>query len=276
MSEPTLLTVSDILNIAVWSGAAGGLIAVGTQITIKQKEIMFAKEPVHLWSFLVIVFTHIVMGMGSAVGLLFLFHFLQLLHADQTVDNVVFLISGCLIAGIGAQRLIPALTNSMTEKLNLIEKEAEETKEIVEETALLAKSAATLDPAASITERMKAIDNIKAQLSRTPLDRSLNILLGRLYRRVGDYSGAVGCLELFVKRKEDAGQIDRDLADALYNIACYNSLEWGAKKSQEAKRRALENLRRSAVILPENRNDAKNDADFADLRQDPEFLEIVG
>src|SRR6185437_14891040 len=117
MDDATPLSVANVLEIAVLSGAAGGIVALGTQVTIRQKDVLFAKEPAHFWPVLAISVTHIVMGMGSAVGLLFILHFLQLLHADQTPDNVLFLVSGCLIAGASAQRLIPTLTDSLTRQL---------------------------------------------------------------------------------------------------------------------------------------------------------------
>jgi hypothetical protein len=275
MTDVAPLTVADILNIAVWSGAAGGVIAVGTQITVRQNNVFFAKEPAHPWPVTLMIATHIVMGMGSAVGLLFVLHFLQLLHPDQTVDNVLFLISGCLIAGIAAQRLIPTLTDTLTRQLKMIEKEAEQTREVAEEAFLLTQATATLDPNIPKTDKLKMLSKMRAQLSKTPLDRALIILSGRLYRGLGDLRGAVEVLETFVRNKESAGQIDKDVADALYNIACYYCLEWNKNKSAGTKTKSLDALRRSTQISPENKRDAIDDPDFDCLREEQEFKDIV-
>src|ERR1700733_6358222 len=99
------LDLSDILTLAIFSGAFGGLVYVCTKISVRNGVVIYdAQGPAAFWPTILLLLTSVITGAASAICLLFLFHFLQLLKTDNTVDNKVFLISASLIAGIAAVR----------------------------------------------------------------------------------------------------------------------------------------------------------------------------
>lgn len=87
MQQTALLTVFDILTFAVISGALGGVAYVGSNIKIRTNKILYEDEEAYFWPVLVILIASVVTGAASAVGLLFVFHFLQLLKPDATVTK---------------------------------------------------------------------------------------------------------------------------------------------------------------------------------------------
>ena len=105
-----------------------------------------------------------------------------------------------------------------------------------------------------------------------PLNRRLYIVLGRLYRyRNGDYTTAIGVLKEFVANKKTAHQEDNDVSDALFNIACYNSLLM-EKSADPAALRSFEEdganaMRESIRIHHGNLDGFLHDDDLKTLRE---------
>jgi tetratricopeptide (TPR) repeat protein len=81
------------------------------------------------------------------------------------------------------------------------------------------------------------------------------------YYTRGDYEGAIAFLEECLRR-------DPGYAGILYNLACAESL---AGRGDDA----LEHLRAALDEEPKLRENARDDEDFAPLRQDPRFEELV-
>jgi tetratricopeptide (TPR) repeat protein len=275
LPAPTSLDFLEILAIAAKSGAFGGLVYVCANVSVKGRNILFLKEAAFFWPMMLITGVSIIAGAGSGIGLLFALHFLQLLKDDKTPDNILFLISGCAIAGMAAQRLIPSYTRSLESKISSLEYTAEQSKEAAKDASVLTEAQAAMAVAATRNDKIVAIGKLDEQIAKTPLDRKLIILRGRLLRRINDLPRAIASLEEFVRRKKEAGQKDTDYADVLYNIACYHAQEWSGKKTPEYREKALSNLRESVSIAPSNARDAREDQDFQDLYQDAEFVAIT-
>jgi tetratricopeptide (TPR) repeat protein len=273
---PQSLTVSDVLYLAVISGALGGLVYVCTKINIRRNLVMFDGEPAFIWPLVAMFSASIVLGAASAVCLLFLFYFLQLLKADSTVQNEVFIISSSLIAGIAAQRLIPRYTRSLESKLDAIDRATEETREVAEETNIITKAQGALNANAPLTQRLEAVELLKGLLVRSPLDRTATIYLGRLYRRLDRLGDAISTLEEFITKKEQVQQLDKNYADVHYNRACYYAQIWAHEQDEKSKKNALESLGRAIQYSPENKKDAAADEDFESLRKTEEFQKLIG
>ncbi len=117
------------------------------------------------------------------------------------------------------------------------------------------------------------LDYLINELSRFrvqfPLNRRLHITLGRLYRYKKDYDSAIRVLTEFARRKRIAKQVDLDLSDALFNIACYYSLKLEGQADEPARqslvKRALKVIKESIEICPENIDDVKEDPDLKAL-----------
>jgi hypothetical protein len=124
-----------------------------------------------------------------------------------------------------------------------------------------------------------AIDRLIGELTnyreRYPLKRKLAIVLARLYaegeKRMNE---AIEVLQSFIRSKTAAKQIDGDVADALFNLACYDSLKMEVLAGNERNacgERALDALMRSIQIAPQNAKDVDTDPDLKTLRDSEDF-----
>ena len=112
------------------------------------------------------------------------------------------------------------------------------------------------------------INELSKYRTQFPLNRRLHITLGRVYRTKGDYDSAIRVLELFARRKRGAKELDLDLSDALFNIACYYSLQLGQAQEpskQAIIKKALKAIKESLEICPENMDDVREDSDLKAL-----------
>jgi len=269
------LTAPDIRRLAAASGAAGGLVFVVSNIKLRFGELRFLEDRVQPRPLILFGICSILSGAGSAVALLFVLHFLQLLKTDDSADNTLFLASACLIAGIAAQRLIPRYTDALEQKVDSLARLNEQTREIAEETSLIAKAQSALRRDSPSTDKLKVADLIRQKLRGAPMDRTLTMYLGRLLRHGGQINLAIDELTKFIQRKESRGEFDKDYADVLYNLACYHAVEAKVKQSAEHRAKALDYLKKSVAVLPSNKKDAGEDGDFDALHQDHEFLNII-
>jgi len=99
--------------------------------------------------------------------------------------------------------------------------------------------------------------------------RTFGIFLARLYRQLGDLEEAVNVLHnCLAFRREKGIPVDGDDADLYYNCACYKNLKArmeGGEQQRILRQIALEDLRFSFRIFPENAKDAIQDDDLRDL-----------
>lgn len=142
---------------------------------------------------------------------------------------------------------------------------------------------AAMPATATYTDRSTALELLKVaqeQLrERGLLDRRINLLMGRLYRRLRRYNQAIDVLSRFILEKEKRNQFDEDLADAYYNRACYRIILMqeakNLEKQAEEKELAYEDLATSIKRNASNRLDAAQDEDFEPLWQEQRFKELV-
>jgi tetratricopeptide (TPR) repeat protein len=109
-----------------------------------------------------------------------------------------------------------------------------------------------------------------------PTDRTLHILLGRLYRWLGDFDSAIRILDNFIINKKKIEEKDEDYAVGLYNKACYYAILYGKnkrikEKAELYKTNTLENLKESISIHKDHKKLALEDSDFASLKEDKSF-----
>lgn len=129
-------------------------------------------------------------------------------------------------------------------------------------------------------EVQQSISDLEIRMRDEPLDRKLNIVLARMYaEQTGNRARAIDVLTEYVDRKTRKGEgTDRDTADALYNIACYYSLESeksSAERREELKQKALKALEQSLKLHPNNVLGAVEDADLSPIREMEEFTALV-
>jgi tetratricopeptide (TPR) repeat protein len=107
----------------------------------------------------------------------------------------------------------------------------------------------------TIKEVERLAQELESQRQTSPLSRRINILLGNAYRYLGQLSSAITVLSQYITNKLRAEQKDHDLADALYNRACYFALSGNPQE-------ALSDLRMSVHLDPENLELARRDPDL--------------
>ncbi|MBZ5565954.1 MAG: hypothetical protein LAP13_26480 [Acidobacteriia bacterium] len=283
-----------ILALVCVAGIVGGLIDAVARLATLGKDGAEYKAasgvPLDLY-----LLARCLTGMGGSLAVL-----LALIVANRLPDlthvpvDYLFLISVSLVAGFAGQRILPAVATRLEEQIEKsVQKRSEEAKEEVkrevkqdveklgeaqEHLTLMTKSyrAVTtamvdLNKGAQATE----IENDKAQLEslrrQLPRDRTLHIVLGRLHKRLGEYDQAIQVLSDFIKTNEADGN-PSDVAAALYNRACYNSVKSASDKNPAPLReKALEDLARSLKLWVDGKKLAPGDDDFNSLKQDPAF-----
>jgi hypothetical protein len=111
---------------------------------------------------------------------------------------------------------------------------------------------------------------------RWAINRRLHLLLGSLYRRTGRLEPAIAVLTEFIDHKEEVEQLDIHRADALYNRACYYTLQYADNpQNTDCAEKALADLKQSVAVAPSNASDAAKDQDFSILWDDPRFKSIT-
>jgi hypothetical protein len=132
----------------------------------------------------------------------------------------------------------------------------------------------------------KDIATLEEFRKRLPRSRQLNIVLGRVYRRIfeldrsiDDLDRAIAVLTDFINQKDRAGEVDGDMGAALFNKACYwclkRATEEDSQKKDELLRYALRDLTRGLQLAPELKGEAKTDEDLIPLRDLPTFIALI-
>jgi tetratricopeptide (TPR) repeat protein len=152
-------------------------------------------------------------------------------------------------------------------------------KGIKDYSSAIVAAVTSLEPEALDSDRVRAIEMLLEVRKTSPLDRKVNLFLGRLHRRRKDYDAAIEAMTFFIREKSQAGQTaDKDYADLLYNRACYSCLRAAALGADDAGKRienALADLAASIAISPENAADAQDDPDFILIKTDQRFVDLM-
>jgi len=203
------------------------------------------------------------------------------------------------VAGYVANRLLPAIADSLynrltrlNEKTDKVEAKAEAAKQAVAEANDMAEVAEkNANRAIQLaSELVRTSDYLRAkdfsqrrttltQIARLselllwfPANRTLNILLARLHdEAAGDCLSAIAVLTAFVEAKTKAGEgRDEHTADAYWNLGNYFEEERKKTGDMAFRAKAIQALRESITRVPIYYNDLAKDDDFNELRESPE------
>lgn len=133
----------------------------------------------------------------------------------------------------------------------------------------------SLRPEAPPSEQAFLIEETSSYLDHRPTDRMQTIMLARLYRAVGRIEEAVTLFNRFLESKDKLGEKDKDYSDILYNRACYKALLANQTDDDNQRRSAIEDLKISIQLSPENLLDARVDSDLDCLRGDLGLKELL-
>jgi tetratricopeptide (TPR) repeat protein len=133
-------------------------------------------------------------------------------------------------------------------------------------------------------DKLAAAQKLIEAHNRFKDDRHVAIKLARDYRLRNQLASAIAILDETIEAIRQTGQKDavsqKNLADLLYNRACYNCLS-ADKETQDSrkhffKEKAYKDLRESADLSPDNGPEAARDNDFRLIHAEAEFQSITG
>lgn len=279
------LSLFQILLIISIPGAFGGFAAALIDIDGKKVKVCM-------------LISRACIGIAGAFGVVLIGFWAGKITVDKCVLNQLFLISFSLIGGTISYKILPKIGTKLEEQLQL---QLEETKrefvdtvdkkstEVMNYSAAVASADAALarNNASDIKMAIEMLSNLKNSF---PIDRTLHIKLGRLFRKEEDYNKAILTLRDFIdelnKEHSDKGSHShfiQDSADAYFNIACYHSLK--AEKMKQSHdnqdeidrlvKEALEALKASVDLMSRNKEAAMIDEDFNFIKNKKEFKELI-
>jgi hypothetical protein len=189
----------------------------------------------------------------------------------------------CFVAGYIGHRILPAVAARLEKDLSDTKKEVAETKKALSEAELATKQLQSqVDMGREVSRAQQIlggeqqtppseVERIRGSLEsfreNYPLDRSLAIVLGRLYMWIlHDRARAIQVLREFIAQKQAANLRDRDVADAWFNIACYYCVEVDGRRVNGWEDEAISALKTSIEIAPSNVADATTDGNLVPLK----------
>jgi hypothetical protein len=231
-------------------------------------------------------------GLGGALAF-----FLVLIWVGKFPDNptktseFLFLITLSFVSGFVGDRILSKVASGLENQIaQALDKQIPDLKKDVQKdvdpkmrAALAVMSALTnLNNAAGVLPQTFSDDarDLEQARKEVPLHRQVNILLGRVYAEgLKDYNSGIKVLGEFIEKKKAAGQgSDKDVADALFNRACYLSRKAEALSGDEQKailRQSVADLEQSLTLSPDNLEDAKRDRDLNLARETEEGKKLL-
>jgi hypothetical protein len=227
-------------------------------------------------------------------------------HLEELPIHVLYNFSLSVIAGFAARTLLPNIARSLERKFQerleeqdkkIDEKEVQHHEQIeqarisleaknqdvakqLKRSEVMLLATAALEGVAVKSDVQIAIAELQKLLMDNPIDRRVAIYLGRLLAREERLDDAVKTLDDFIAHGPPPNP---DVADALYNKACYlmrkaaRLAEKGAasKATEAIYKEAYASLQGSVTLLPANAVDALGDQDFETARNSEEFQRIL-
>jgi hypothetical protein len=231
------------------------------------------------------LFGRCVVGIGGATAVLLASLSVNKFTGASDID-LLALSALCFVAGSIGYRLLPIVAAQLEKRLGEAEKrveqavkQGEKTRDSVGMTSAVITAMGLLDRKEHLTSVVdQTITSLEGWSKEFPKDRSVHIVLARLYRHKKDnLDKAISTLKRFIQKKGNAK--DKDVADAYFNIACYLSVKAGHETSTETRSKLIESafepLKQSLKISPENKTDAESDDDLKELRTSPNFKNVL-
>ena len=291
--------MSELLLILLPGALGGGVQWLSNLVQeLKQKDKVATRKDIAPLP----MFTQALVGCGGALATTLVLIAVGKFPEDASKDWL-FLVSLSFVAGFIGHRLLPIVAARLEQQVAESKRASEEAKKASEQAKQVAEQATKeVGKGRAVDEAVDAIyvalqkvlingEELPAERTKTyiqdledlskqePTKRKSHIVLGRLYRTLGNYNEAIGVLSRFIEAKKAAGQgSDEHTADALYNRACYRSVKSKQKEGSEAdelRKEAVEDLRQSIALSPRNATEAKTDGDFDPLQREEEAFRTL-
>lgn len=240
-------------------------------------------------------------GVAGAFGVILVGFWVGKIDTKPDVLNQLFLISFSLIGGTISYRVLPKIGSKLEEQLQLqMDETKDKVQEVVENTNTKLIEAKAYSAAMASADGALATEKtadlklaIEMMLTVKPsnrFDRTLHVKIGRCYRKLKQYNDAIVVLSKFItalKKEKASGVVlphcEQNIADAYFNIACYYTLKAeevsetldNDEDMQRLVNKAIESLKISIDIIPDNRAVAIGDKDFDFIRNNKQFKKVV-
>jgi hypothetical protein len=198
------LTVILLITLA---GAFGGAVEFLRHVTYVSGMLTFSGHTIRLSnSFFAMLITSSFVGAAGALGVAFVFILLKSFSNENTVENIVLLVSISVAAGFGARSILPGLVRRLEEqienveaKTNKLEARVEQVKDEVKDDAeenaeyyakIMIPAAV---PAVPTVERQWSLEELSRLTQQQKTHRSFHLMLGRIHRlndNLDNYSGS--------------------------------------------------------------------------------------
>lgn len=226
-------------------------------------------------------FAHAVTGLGGSLAALLVILWANRFPKDL-VDVEALLMLSCtgFVAGYIANKLLPAIADSLYKRLAKLAEQQDELKKETQE-----KIGSAVDLSTELTrakdylssgnfdagETQKLIHSLGTLAGTYPTNRPLNILLSRTWDEAAhNRKRALEVLSTFIQSKLRAGERDGDLAAAYWNSANYHEFDFKEKKTPAARKQAIECLRNALEIAPSYLQQLPGDEDMAPVANSEE------
>jgi len=278
-------------------GLIGGWAEFVTHVKIKDGRIRYDDEEVSVDHLKFLRSLSLIVGFAGAWGTLFVFVITRWWETEiQHPSLPLFILTLSVAGGFGARRLLPQLADKLKQqieetniKVQEVEQMADSAKGVAsaaklqsERTAMLSRARATVaTQGAAVSDVFTAAEELMGLFKQNPLDREVLIPLGNLLAKANQIDEAITTLSNFIDAKRSAKQLDNDLADVLFNRACYFVRKWQAAKVQnpdagEKRRvRAIADLKESFELKRGNMDDAEQDEDLIPLQTDADYKAML-
>lgn len=245
----------------------------------------------------------IMMGVAGAMSITFFGILTKFIDSIVDKGDLLFLAGLCVLVGSFSDRLLSSMASRLEREMDIVKQNADDAKAQAKKATETAKniSVITTDYAVAITSAESAlrdedpknkdpedITRAIALLERLkptfPTDRTLYILLGRLYRKDNRLKDGILVLREFIRNlhldPEDtyASGKTSDCGAAYFNIACYHALMSYSESGDEKKRlekETLEALSTAISKLADCKKYARTDPDFEKMKGNEEFKKLI-
>jgi tetratricopeptide (TPR) repeat protein len=192
---------------------------------------------------------------------------------DPKFYDFIYLSAICIVGGFAARSFLSQVSQMFAQQIKRdLEELAKKTNDRSDEQARQIVMLESMNDSSTPESLRFVIKTADAALKKNPEDGALVIAKGSALKRLNRLQEAIETLMPYIARHPSPRTADRyNVSTAVYNRACYNALLGRTEP-------ALNDLKRSLELSEDvagDRQYAAKDPDFAGIKDDPRFKELI-